>query len=83
MSAQVAAVPELLENILVHLPPRDIVLVQRVSPIWRNLVRTSPTIKRVLWPVFKPEEILQPYGKKGTNCKKIAININVQVKRAR
>ena len=71
MSAQVAAVPELVENILAHLPARDIVLAQRVSIIWRNLVRTSPTIKRVLWPVFRPEDMLQPYDRSGLEGKMI------------
>ncbi|PIA99196.1 hypothetical protein CB0940_03698 [Cercospora beticola] len=42
-------IPELLENIIMHLPLRDILLCQRVGTQFRNLVQGSSTIKKTLF----------------------------------
>ncbi|GIZ45929.1 hypothetical protein CKM354_000907500 [Cercospora kikuchii] len=36
--------PELLENILVHLPVEDIYKVREVNKYWKEVVQTSPSI---------------------------------------
>ena len=48
-SDQIFAVPELLENILLSLPERDLLLVQRVNQVFRNVIKTSPGIQRKLF----------------------------------
>ncbi|KAJ4346748.1 uncharacterized protein N0V89_010680 [Didymosphaeria variabile] len=41
--------PELLEYILAFLPPRDLLLVQRVCKPWHDLITTSPTLQTLLY----------------------------------
>lgn len=44
------SVPELLENIICHLPERDILTTaQRVSRSWSSLIGSSPTIQKKIW----------------------------------
>ncbi|GIZ36619.1 hypothetical protein CKM354_000008900 [Cercospora kikuchii] len=42
-------IPELLENIIMHLPLRDVLLCQRVSGHFRDLVQGSSNIKKALF----------------------------------
>ena len=46
---EVIAVPELLENIVLCLPLRQMLLVQQVSTSFRDSVWTSPKINRALF----------------------------------
>lgn len=47
------ALPELLENIIVHLPERDILInAQRVSRHWKTIIDSSPTIQKKI--MFQP-----------------------------
>jgi len=47
--------PELLENIISHLPERDILCnAQRVSQHWKNIIDNSPTIQKKMY--FAPAE---------------------------
>ncbi|KAF2685140.1 hypothetical protein K458DRAFT_403376 [Lentithecium fluviatile CBS 122367] len=41
--------PELLELILFHLPPRPLLLAQRVRKTWHTLISTSPTLQTALY----------------------------------
>ncbi|PPJ58335.1 hypothetical protein CBER1_04482 [Cercospora berteroae] len=43
------AIPELLENIILHLPLRDVLLCQRVDTKFRDVVQGSNTIRKVLF----------------------------------
>jgi len=45
---QVAAIPELLEAILLELPPIDLLFAQRVSTTFRDTIHSSANIRRVL-----------------------------------
>ncbi|KAF2971423.1 hypothetical protein GQX73_g2167 [Xylaria multiplex] len=47
--ADVWAITEIAENILAHLPMRDLLLVQRVSTGWRELIRSSPVLQELLF----------------------------------
>lgn len=49
------SLPELLENIISHLPEEDILCnAQRVSRHWKTIIDTSPTIQKKIW--LQPEE---------------------------
>ncbi|KAI0468323.1 hypothetical protein F4859DRAFT_211449 [Xylaria cf. heliscus] len=47
--ADVWAITEIAEHILAHLPMKDLLLVQRVSTSWRELIRTSPVLQELLF----------------------------------
>lgn len=42
-------IPELLEEVVMHLPLRDILLCQRVDTHFRDVVQSSSNIKKVLF----------------------------------
>lgn len=42
-------VPELLENILLHVPERELLLSQRVNQNFRNVIKHSPKLQRKLF----------------------------------
>lgn len=48
------AVPEIAENILVHLPMKDLLLAQRVSSGWKQLITRSPVLQERLF--FRPRQ---------------------------
>jgi len=48
-AGRVLSTYELLENILLHLPLRQILLSQRISKSFRDLVQRSPNLRRVLF----------------------------------
>lgn len=50
------ALPELLEQILLHLPQRDLLLDQRVSRPFHNTISSSPKLQRALF--FAPDPFL-------------------------
>ena len=50
--AHVATLPELVENILMHLPVQDVLQAQRVNRTWRYIIIQSPKLQRALF--FKP-----------------------------
>ncbi|KAI0198138.1 hypothetical protein F4808DRAFT_269081 [Astrocystis sublimbata] len=49
------AITEIAENILAHLPMKDLLLVQRVSSGWRELIKSSPTLQELLF--MRPRQI--------------------------
>ena len=48
-SQNVFHVPELIEAILIHLPPRDLLLSQRISTHFLTTIRRSPTLQKLLF----------------------------------
>ncbi|KAF2104814.1 hypothetical protein NA57DRAFT_71019 [Rhizodiscina lignyota] len=42
-------VPELLEMVLVHMPPTDLYRYRRVCRTWQNLMQTSPKLRRAMY----------------------------------
>ncbi|KAI9681895.1 MAG: hypothetical protein M1822_006972 [Bathelium mastoideum] len=52
-SERVLQIPELLENILTYLNPRDLLLSQRVSRLWAATINTSRPLQRTLF--FLPD----------------------------
>jgi hypothetical protein len=56
----VLATPELLENILLHLPHRTLLHAQRVSRGFQTLIITSPTIQHSLFFRAKPVSPIAP-----------------------
>ncbi|KAK4618055.1 hypothetical protein CLAFUW4_12322 [Fulvia fulva] len=46
---------ELLENILIQLPPMNIIQVQRVSKLFKEVIENSPTAHKLLSPEVKSE----------------------------
>lgn len=67
---------ELLENILLHVPPKDLLLVQRVSRKWRDLIGKSVPLQEKLF--FKPAKIApnnywQWSRKPGLDCERVDI----------
>ncbi|QIW95241.1 hypothetical protein AMS68_000759 [Peltaster fructicola] len=46
---QVFALPELLEIVLLHLSQKDLLLCQRVSPVFRSTVLHSPKLQKALF----------------------------------
>lgn len=51
----VFAIPELLENILLHLPERDLLLAQRVNRCFRNVTTASVHLQRKLFLTADPK----------------------------
>ena len=47
-ASKVFAVPELLEHVLSHLPPKDALLAQRTSTTFRDTIRDSPKLQNYL-----------------------------------
>ncbi|KAK3630919.1 hypothetical protein LTR56_017192 [Elasticomyces elasticus] len=47
--SQALAVPELLENMLLQLPIRDLLFAQKVCTEWKDVIDTSPSIQRALF----------------------------------
>ena len=57
------ALPELLENIISHLPERDILCrAQRVSRNWKNIIDSSPGIQRKIWLQPIEQTAISPAG---------------------
>lgn len=54
---QALATPELLEIILSCLPPLDILLLQRTSQLWRDLIMRSPRLQKILF--MRPDWYLE------------------------
>lgn len=52
---QMFATTEVFEAILLHLPPQDILLVQRVHSHFRNVIKSSPAIQQKLFFAPVPE----------------------------
>ncbi|KAI9372309.1 hypothetical protein BJX61DRAFT_508003 [Aspergillus egyptiacus] len=52
---KVLSLAELLEQILFNLPQRDLLLAQRVSGRWRNIIENSPPLQKKLF--FQPSRI--------------------------
>lgn len=50
-------VPELVENMLLQLPLRKILLVQQVCKTWKDVIETSPQIQKALF--FRPSADIQ------------------------
>ncbi|KAK5695182.1 hypothetical protein LTR97_008688 [Elasticomyces elasticus] len=50
--SQALSVPEILENILLHLPIRNLLFAQEVCTEWKNMIDTLPSIQRALF--FRP-----------------------------
>lgn len=48
-ASHVADVPELLEQILSHLPPLDVIRLERVSRTWHYLITKSPLLRYTTW----------------------------------
>ena len=46
---KVLTTPELLQSILIQLPVRDLLLIQRVSRTFKSLIESSPAIQRALF----------------------------------
>lgn len=49
LSDEVWGITEIAENILVYLPMKDLLLAQRVSSGWRDLIKTSPVLQQQLF----------------------------------
>lgn len=47
-ASRVLALVEILENILLRLPTRDLLLSQRVSRLWNSVIATSPALQEAL-----------------------------------
>ena len=48
-ASSVFAIPELLENVLVHVPEQDLLLAQRVNTFFRDITTTSSHLQRKLF----------------------------------
>ncbi|KAK3642791.1 hypothetical protein LTR56_010615 [Elasticomyces elasticus] len=57
--ASMLDVPELLENVLLYLPLRDIIQAQRVSKHWLDSIKSSPRIQQALFFRPKPTQVRQ------------------------
>ena len=55
---KVFAIPELFETILLQLPVRDLLLAQRVSKEWQDMITTSVQIQQALFFKAKPSKTL-------------------------
>ena len=55
-SQKVFQVPELIEAILIHLPPRDLLLSQRISTHFLTTIRRSPTLQKLLFLLPEPDD---------------------------
>ena len=58
---RVIALPELLEHVVLHLPLRQILLLERVARILRDLVQKTPRIRRALFFTSCTTEALKRY----------------------
>lgn len=57
------SLPELLENIISHIPERDILCnAQRVSRHWRTIIHSSPTIQKKIWLQPAEQPAISPTG---------------------
>ena len=56
-ASPVFAIPELLENILVHVPEHDLLLAQRVNTFFRDITTTSSLLQRKLF--FKADTVVE------------------------
>ena len=56
-ASPVFAIPELLENILVHVPEHDLLLAQRVNTFFRDITTTSSHLQRKLF--FKADIVVE------------------------
>lgn len=57
------SLPELLENIISHIPDRDILCnAQRVSRHWRTIIHSSPTIQKKIWLQPTEQPAISPTG---------------------
>lgn len=55
------ALPELLKNIISHLPERDILCnAQQVSCNWRSIIGTSPTVWKKIWSQIVEQPAITP-----------------------
>ena len=63
---KVTAVPELLENIVLYLPLRHILLVQSISKKFWDVVRNSPRINRALFFETSTEKTVEWYPPSGS-----------------
>lgn len=59
-ATRVLAITELLEQILLELPMRDLLLAQRVDQFWKHTIDGSPRIQRALY--FEPVPPSRPDG---------------------
>lgn len=50
--SKMAAIPELVEYILLELPLRDVLLAQRIDRTWRNIIQGSSKLQKALF--FRP-----------------------------
>ncbi|PVH90409.1 hypothetical protein DM02DRAFT_678628 [Periconia macrospinosa] len=50
------AIAEIAENILLHLPMKDVLLAQRVCRGWREVIRSSPALQEHLFMRAKPRK---------------------------
>ena len=57
VASSVFAIPELLENVLVHVPEHDLLLVQRVNTFFRDIITTSSHLQRKLF--FKADTVIE------------------------
>lgn len=46
---RVLGVAEVLEGILIHLPPEDVLVLQRVSTVWQAMIKGSLMLQRALY----------------------------------
>lgn len=60
---QVLLTTELLEEILLRVPPRDVLLLQRVCAVWKDVVEGSKKLQKMLF--FLPAGEVQSYPSKG------------------
>ena len=56
-ASAVFAIPELLENILVHVPEHDLLLAQRLNTFFRDIITTSSHLQRKLF--FKADTVVE------------------------
>ncbi|KAK5732317.1 hypothetical protein LTR17_010631 [Elasticomyces elasticus] len=49
MAQQMLLLPELIENIILHLPMKDLLLSQRVCKTWKAVIDSSPQIQEALF----------------------------------
>ncbi|KAK3656839.1 hypothetical protein LTR56_002820 [Elasticomyces elasticus] len=59
MAAQALTIPELLENMLLQLPTKDLLFAQKVCKAWKLAIQSSPGIQRALF--FQPGAVADVY----------------------
>lgn len=65
--------PELLEQILLHLPMLDLLHSQRVCRHWKDIIDSSPTLQQALY--FRPIPVGRNHGEVGSNLQYQGSNI--------